>query len=200
MPDSIIRKEGARGFAIAAGIAAIVAIALFWSEHWIFGGIAALVVVLLGGLAASGGSSVADCPSCGKPMTLFAPPPIYHCPSCGEYSDIQYGKPSRCVTVKPDYVAPTPSFAVEECHLLNTSFPNVCCVCGGPVTRSERITLTFTQLTLRFDIPHCGLHSKGVERGPHALLFRSMPYYREFCRINRLDLRHAPYLTTGQKN
>jgi hypothetical protein len=54
-----------------------------------------------------------------------------------------------------------------------------------------------TRLTLRFDVPHCQTHRRGVECGgtPSVVLvgptFRSYRYYREFMRMNGIDPRRA---------
>jgi len=205
MPDTTIRKIHTAGFTIGLGaLAAAVgggAIWLFTSDHPIFAVIAAVVAVGFGFIAV-GGEYIADCPHCGSPMSAGL---VTQCSKCKEFALNERG---ALVKLPADYVAESPMFIVNMDRVLELGgpaiWPSSCCICGAPPTRTERLTQSYdspgiggTRLTLRFDVPHCQTHRRGVACGgtPGVVLvgltFRSYRYYREFIRMNGIDHRRA---------
>jgi hypothetical protein len=205
MPDTTMRKIHPVGYTIGLGaLAAAVgggAIWLFTSDHPIFAAIAAFFAIA-SGCAAVTGQYTADCPHCGSPMLAGE---VTQCSKCGEFALAERG---ALVKLPRDYVAESATFIVNMDRVLELGgvvrWPDDCCICGGPSTRTERLTQSFdspgiigNRLTLRFDVPHCQTHRRGVACGGTSgvvlvgLTFRSYRYYREFIHMNGIDQRRA---------
>lgn len=204
MADTTVTRSigGTVGFAVAALAGAGGAFWLYTNDHAILAAIAGFFSFSLAMGAFFAHS--ADCPHCGSRMSAGAA--VDRC-GCGEYSRTENG---RLVKVEPDYVADSPAFVTNVDQLIvrggNSLWPEGCCVCGAPSVRHENLSATFDspgvgmvqRLTLRFNVPHCQNHKRGVEvvgGSGWELKFRSHRYWREFCRVNGIPTRQAPHPT-----
>lgn len=152
------------------------------------------------------------CPSCGSFVSAAAKTgAIVRCEACSQFAIVE---PSGLLGVVPaDYLAAEPVF---QAYLPETvRWPNACCVCGQPPTRTERLSLTYKvdaeledrmtaalavatfsvgmmeltslteKVTERINVPHCNEHQGGARMVQAGIVFRSFRYYQQFLQLNR---------------
>jgi hypothetical protein len=224
-----------KSLSIGVGIAAVgVAIAVLGGSTgaMIGGGILALIGLgALGLMLSDGLGGTGSCPVCSAEIIATANSESHKlCPGCREYLTIKDGLIRQidpaAIAATPIFAAPTPwedlkqvTYIPEgtlitgsEVRVLHATWPNVCCVCGEPVSRlkdrsfeiykwnGELIRANQTRVTLQIDgVPYCGVHSNGFAldqidfhyKGDNAaikvdlaLLFRSYGYRNKFLALN----------------
>jgi hypothetical protein len=159
---------------------------------------------------AMSGAGECPCPGCGKTLDGLSTGSNDGklCESCGRYYE---GTGGELWATEESRVADTPIFSspIPE----NFAFPDACCVCGKPPTHREAVSMTrqntggsaaavgvtavtggvisgggsSTRTTVQ--VPHCDEHKEGASLGgttdkPHVR-FRSYPYLRAFCELNK---------------
>ena len=177
------------GFAL---IPAIIALVLFWT--------------------AISGSATAPCPGCGAlvaGLSTGANDGVL-CAGCKRFLE---GTAGELRVTDEQRVADSPLFGTP----LPESFgwPEGCCLCARPATRRETVSismpsaaaagknlavdavtgdaLTSTGGGTRYtvEVPHCAEHQHGAELGSHPhgvkIRFRSYPFLRAFCALNKTE-------------
>jgi len=185
----------------------------------------AVVIVLIGGgvlffvkqplrlhSSAKANGRLLACSACGNFFaSTGAADQIVRCTECGTYARVDpNGAP---MPIAPDFVAPS--------HVFDTYLPEAprwpasCCVCGGPATHSEAMSITYAaeptfeermtaqavvgvaslgtmrvaahhvNVTERYKVPHCDEHAGGAMLVPAGVSFRSYGYYQQFVQANR---------------
>jgi hypothetical protein len=135
------------------------ACALLYSNRT-FPGVTVTLILLIGSLSgflsAVTNSYTADCPACGSPQKNLGG--IHRCNHCLAYGEVVKGE--YCV-LEPDRVVNMPVFAArvpDPCFL-----PNLCCACGAPSTRFQRLRIIRKEFAFNLDVPHCDLHTWGAD-------------------------------------
>jgi hypothetical protein len=147
-----------------------------------------------------GGAGTAVCPACRSPLSGLGTKRNdgVLCPHCGRYCEGTNGllllTDLNRVAEDPLFASPLPS---------QFAFPNGCCICGGPETKREKVSLrtqdassaitaptvgVTTTTTVSVEVPHCAEHNggamlTGTPKSTH-IKFRSYPYLRAFCQVN----------------
>lgn len=172
----------------------------------LFPGVGLIYAFMIVGL-----SGVGHCPDCAHPMTnlgMVQNAPTA-CRACGAYLESTDGTlrvtSSESIDDNAIFDVPLP---VGETH-----WPDGCCVCGDPATRSIEVEVEYTQDaslgssvavgalsvgtlkavkkgTIRIGVPHCSVHDDGAKvefslrhQLPY-LSFRAKKYADEFARQN----------------
>ena len=169
-----------------------------------------LGLILLG--MAIGGSGVAPCPGCGVQVTGLSTKSNdgVLCGGCKKFLE---GKDGTLRVTEDSRIADTPLFGALLPE--SFAWPEGCCVCGGPAARRDVISVslpsaasagkgvaitaltggTITQtgggVKYTVEVPHCGDHKEGAALGSGTgsqvrLRFRSYPYLRSFCTLNKI--------------
>ena len=147
-----------------------------------------------------GGAGSATCPSCGASLSGLSTGANdgVLCDSCHKYCE---GKDGSLWQTDQNRIADDSIFSSPLPESFN--FPAVCCVCGGPATSSESVSLRMqnasapltaatvgvtSSTTVTVEVPHCSVHKGGASlagtpKAPH-IRFRSYPYLRAFCQVN----------------
>ena len=208
-------KGATVGYAVGGLVSFGLSALLFWQivEGAISFGIALvpgiLALILFG--RAIAGSGVAPCPGCGARITGLSTKSNdgVHCTGCKKFSE---GKEGNLQMTPESRVADTPLFSTALPD--SFTWPEGCCVCTKPATQREPISISLpsapsaakaigvtaitggvlaqtaggTKYTVQ--IPHCGDHKDGASLGALSgarvrILFRSYPYLRSFCELNK---------------
>lgn len=198
VPTSRIRRSSGRtvgafvGGLVASGVTALL-IALLW-RHPIAAASSALplAVAVILFWKSVGGSGFAPCPACGirlDGLSMDSNDGIL-CKGCKKYLESKEG---YLRATFDNRVADTPLFGVT----LPESFrlPEVCCVCAKPAAQLEPLSVkaldSADSRRVTADVPHCAEHHGGaalVPQGRRAQIrFRSYPYFRAFCELNKLS-------------
>jgi hypothetical protein len=169
-----------------------------------------LGLILLG--MAVGGSGVAPCPGCGAEITGLSTGSNdgVLCAGCKAFVE---GKEGTLRLTDVARIADAPLFGAMLPE--SFGWPEGCCVCAGPAARRDSISvdlpsaaaagkgLAVTALTggvvtqtgggtrYTIDVPHCADHKDGAALGsgsgrPVRIRFRSYPYLRSFCDLNKI--------------
>jgi hypothetical protein len=149
------------------------------------------MLALFGFLAMTGlgsGSCITACPVCGTELGgLFG---RTRCPRCLSYGKVSQG---QYYELAPDFVAKAPllAFPLGE----RREMPPLCCACGAPAARTERLRIIRLEFAFELDAPHCALHTggadldsetisgKGKAQAP-VLRVKSYAFYRACVRAN----------------
>ena len=149
------------------------------------------MLALFGFLAMTGlgsGSCITACPVCGTELGgLFG---RTRCPRCLSYGKVSQG---QYYELAPDFVAKAPllAFPLGE----RREMPPLCCACGAPAARTERLRIIRLEFAFDLGAPHCGLHTggadldsetisgKGKAQAP-VLRVKSYAFYRACVRAN----------------
>jgi hypothetical protein len=198
VPTSLIRRSlghtvGAVVGGLVASCATAMLIALLW-KHPVAAAtsvfpLAAAVILFWKAVA---GSGIAPCPACGiriDGLSTVSNDGVL-CNGCKKYLESREGY--LRVTFE-NRVADTPLFGVTLPELFR--LPQVCCVCAKPAAQLEPLSVkaldSKDSRRVTADVPHCAEHHGGaalVPRGKRAQIrFRSYPYFRAFCELNKLS-------------
>lgn len=151
----------------------------------------AAVLVLFGFLAMVGigsGSYITDCPVCGKQLRGLIG--LRRCPECLSYGQVSEGE---YYELQPDFVNKIASFALPLG--VRREMPSLCCACGAPAARTERLRIIRLEFAFDLDVPHCGLHTGGADLGSEptagkgkaqspVLKVKSYAFYRAYIKSN----------------
>lgn len=210
----VVRDSAAlRTNLIGAAVGAAIAVgSLLLVHHW-----AILILAIPAGLLSLGAifsafraSCKADCPACGETIEELSdgrnrPRP---CRGCDHFVE---GVGGELWAVDQDAVFRKPMLSVLRPQRF--AFPNACCVCCGPPTHGETIceevahgatavtlvagVTVHNKITID-GIPHCAEHSDGIAVDDNShLRFRSYPFLRAFCRLNRIRPGDPPSSLMG---
>lgn len=206
----ITRSRGATiGFAISAiitlGISALLIVKIARGQFrlglamvW---GIAAALLLLATVflLLMSVKANSATCPSCGTRLSQLSAKSNdgILCRNCWAYLEGSDGMLWRTdenrVADEPIFSSPLPESPI---------FPDKCCVCGRADVHLEKISSLMgtsrsnypSNRWISADVPHCAKHEGGAQLGGDQddpyIKFRSLPYLRAFCQMNRTNPGH----------
>ena len=126
-----------------------------FSGEYLLAGVLALFG-LLSMVGAGSGSYVTDCPVCGKQLRGLLG--LKRCPQC-----FSYGKVSEdeYYELEPDFVNNAPVLALPLGN--RREMPPLCCACGAPAVRTERLRIIRVEFAFDLDAPHCALHTGGAD-------------------------------------
>jgi hypothetical protein len=171
-----------------------------------------IVGLLLLGMAV-GGSGVAPCPGCGASVTSLSMKSNdgVLCEGCKKFLE---GKDGMLRLTEDARIADAPLFGALLPEAF--TWPDGCCVCAEPAARKDAISVNVpssasagkavavTALTggvvtqtgggsrYTVEAPHCADHKDGAALGsgssasPVRIRFRSYPYLRSFCALNKI--------------
>jgi hypothetical protein len=117
------------------------------------------VLALFGLLSMVGigsGSYITDCPVCGKQLRGLIG--LKRCPQCLSYGRVSEGE---YYELQPDFVNKVPLLALPLGEGRN--MPPLCCACGAPAARTERLRIIRVEFAFDLDAPHCALHTGGAD-------------------------------------
>lgn len=117
-------------------------------------------VLALGGLLSmvclGSGSYVTDCPVCSKQLRGLIG--LKRCPQCFSYGKVSGGE---FYELEPNFVIKAPLLALPLGD--RREMPPLCCACGAPAARSERLRIIRVEFAFDLDAPHCALHAGGAD-------------------------------------
>jgi hypothetical protein len=117
------------------------------------------VFTLFGLLSLTGigsGSYITACPVCNKQLRGLLG--LKRCPQCLSYGQVLEG---QYYELAPDFVAKAPLLALPLGEQLK--MPPLCCACGAPADRTERLRIIRLEFAFDLDVPHCALHTGGAD-------------------------------------
>jgi hypothetical protein len=100
------------------------------------------------------GSYITACPVCGKELRGLLG--LTRCPQCLSYGQVSEG---QYYELAPDFVAKVPLLALPLGE--GRKMPPLCCACGAPADRTERLRIIRLEFAFDLDVPHCALHTGG---------------------------------------
>ena len=160
------------------------------------------ILALFGFLAMTGvgsGSCITACPVCGTELGgLFG---LKRCPRCLSYGKVSQG---QYYELAPDFVNKAPLLALPLGE--RREMPPLCCACGAPAARTERLRIIRLEFAFDLDAPHCALHTggadldsetisgKGKAQAP-VLKVKSYAFYRACVKANYPGLANQVFQT-----
>jgi hypothetical protein len=102
------------------------------------------------------GSYITACPVCSKQLRGLLG--LKRCPQCLSYGQVSEG---QYYELTPDFVAKTPLLSLPLGE--QRKMPPLCCACGAPADRTERLRIIRLEFAFDLDVPHCTLHTGGAD-------------------------------------
>lgn len=102
------------------------------------------------------GSYITACPVCGTRLRGLLG--LKRCPQCLSYGQVSEG---QYYELTPDFVAKVPLLALPLGE--HRKMPPLCCACGAPADRTERLRIIRLEFAFDLNVPHCGLHTGGAD-------------------------------------
>jgi hypothetical protein len=102
------------------------------------------------------GSYITACPVCSKELRGLLG--LQRCPKCLSYGQVSEG---QWYELTPDFVAKVPLLALPLGE--HRKMPPLCCACGAPADRTERLRIIRLEFAFDLDVPHCALHTGGAD-------------------------------------
>ncbi len=102
------------------------------------------------------GSYITACPVCGTQLRGLLG--LKRCPQCLSYGQVSEG---QYYELTPDFVAKVPLLALPLGE--HRKMPPLCCACGAPADRTERLRIIRLEFAFDLNVPHCGLHTGGAD-------------------------------------
>ncbi|MGH9570526.1 MAG: hypothetical protein ACRD4F_12845, partial [Candidatus Angelobacter sp.] len=102
------------------------------------------------------GSYITACPVCSKELRGLLG--LKRCPQCLSYGQVSEG---QYYELMPNFVAKVPQLALPLGE--HRKMPPLCCVCGAPADRTERLRIIRLEFAFDLDVPHCTLHTGGAD-------------------------------------
>lgn len=121
----------------------------------------------------------APCPGCGAIIGAIDPSAdVVHCPTCGDYARSTSG---MLFTMRDDYVATQPTFAIAVSSREPLDLPPICAECGAEgASRAVPVEVHVPTIPLGAEtlhrlvrVPHCTLHVAGAAPDLGAVRVRS---------------------------
>jgi hypothetical protein len=186
-----VQRSWLRTLAWTLVLLVLVCLAAFmgYSGEYLLAGVLAFFG-LLSLMGIGSGSYTTQCPVCGKQLHGLIG--LKRCPQClcygrmseGEYHELQL-----------DFVNKVPSLALPLGD--RREMPPLCCACGAPAARTERLRIIRLEFAFDLDAPHCALHTGGADldsepiagRGKSlapVLKVKSYAFYRACVKVNYL--------------
>ena len=131
------------------------AVFMGFSGEYLTAGVLALFG-LLSMVGAGSGSYVTHCPVCGKQLRGLIG--LKRCPQCFSYGKVSEG---AYYELEPNFVNNTPLLALPLGD--RREMPPLCCACGAPAARTERLRIIRLEFAFDLDAPHCALHTGGAD-------------------------------------
>ena len=126
----------------------------FSGEHIIAGLLA--LFGLLSMMGVGSGSYITDCPVCGKQLRGLIG--LKRCPQCFSYGKVCEG---QYYELEPDFVNHAPLLALPLGD--HRDLPPLCCACGAPAVRTDRLRIIRVEFAFDLNVPHCALHTGGAD-------------------------------------
>jgi hypothetical protein len=152
-----IRRSWLRTLAWTLATLALLGGATFlgYSREYLIAGFMALFG--LGAMfCASSGSYLSECPVCGTQLRGLIG--LTRCPQCLAYGQISEG---AYYELQPDFVNKAALLALPLGE--RKEMPPLCCACGAPAARTERLRIIRLEFAFDLDVPHCGQHTGGAD-------------------------------------
>jgi hypothetical protein len=139
------------GMLILLGFAGLMG---YWGEYLVAGVLALFGLLSIVGIGS--GSYITHCPVCGKELRGLIG--LKRCPQCLCYGKVFEGE---YYELQPDCVTEVPLLALPLGN--RREMPPLCCACGAPAARSERLRIIRVEFAFDLDAPHCALHAGGAD-------------------------------------
>ena len=169
-----------------------------YSGQYLVAGVLALFGV--GAMVCIGsGSCITECPVCGTQLRGLIG--LKRCPQCLSYGQVREGEYCE---LEADFVNKVPLLALPLGE--RREMPPLCCACGAPAARTERLRIIRLEFAFDLDAPHCELHTGGADldsepvagkgkRQAPVLKVKSYAFYRACLKAN-YPLREKACMTT----
>lgn len=196
-----LRSAPVRRLWIRTGAASLVAVVMLGLAAYLFhqsrtvpevlGSLIFLICSLAAVLTAMTHSFIGNCPACGARQKHLGG--IHRCDHCLTYGEVEKG---QYYELELDRVHNSPIFAArvnEQCFM-----PKLCCACGAPSTRVQRLRIVRKRFAFDLSVPHCYLHTGGADLATEHVkrekLWDEVPvvkvasyrFYCEYLKQNRL--------------
>jgi len=132
-------------FLLAATVVTIVTASYIYALLFGFFAVATGIMVV-------SGSFTSNCPVCEAELRGLIG--LRRCPQCLTYGKLDGGS---YYELEPDYIEKSPMLAVPLKG--GRIMPSLCCVCGAPSSRSEKMRIIRVGFAFDLDVPYCGQHS-----------------------------------------
>lgn len=153
------------------------------------------LLTLFGGAGLVGmgsGSYITECPVCGAELRGLIG--LKRCPECLVYGQVAEG---QYYELQPDFANKIPVFVLPMGA--GTEMPPLCCACGAPARRTEKLRIIRLDFAFDLNVPHCELHSGGADLDSEGisgkgkvqtpvLKVKSYAFYRACVRANYPEL------------
>jgi hypothetical protein len=136
---------------------ALLAMAAFlgYSGSYFIAGVL-LLFAFLAIVVASSGSYISECPVCGAELRGLIG--LTRCPQCLSYGKISDG---AYYELPHDFTNKTPVLALPLAA--GREMPALCCACGAPAGRTEKLRIIRVEFAFDINVPHCDQHSGGAD-------------------------------------
>jgi hypothetical protein len=184
-----VRRSWMRTLAWTLVTLVLLAMAAFmgYSREYLVAGVL-LLFGLLAIVVAGSGSYLSECPVCGAELRGLVG--LTRCPQCLSYGKISNGE---YYELPPDFVNKIPVLALPLSA--GREMPPLCCACGAPAVRNEKLRIIRVEFAFDLNVPHCGLHSGGADLDSEAvagegkgqapvLKVKSYAFYRACVKAN----------------
>lgn len=147
-----------------------------------------LLFGLLAMVGAGSGSYISKCPVCGTELRGLIG--LTRCPQCLSYGKISDGE---YYELPPDFANKIPVLALPLAA--GREMPPLCCACGAPAKRTEKLRIIRVEFAFDLNVPHCDVHSGGADLDSEAiagkgksqapvLKVKSYAFYRAWVNAN----------------
>lgn len=177
---------------VTLGLLGAAAFMGYSGEHLIAGVFALFGLGAMVGMGS--GSYTTECPVCGTALRGLIG--LKRCPQCLTYGQISDGS---YYELQPDFVNKVPLLALPLGD--RKQMPPLCCACGAPAARTEKLRIIRVEFAFDLDAPHCGQHTGGADldsepaagkgKGQAQVLkVKSYAFYRACVQANYPNMKH----------
>ncbi len=138
-----------------------------FSGEYLVAGLLALFG-LLSIMGVGSGSYITNCPVCGKELRGLIG--LKRCPQCFCYGKVAEG---QYYELEPNFVGQTPLLALPLGS--RREMPPLCCACGAPAVRADRLRIIRVEFAFDLDAPHCALHTGGADLASESIAGKGNP-------------------------
>lgn len=129
-------------------------------EYLVAGLLALFGLLALVGMGS--GSYTTECPVCGAELRGLIG--LKRCPQCLAYGQVSEGE---YYELQPDFANKIPALALPLGN--GREMPPLCCACGAPARRTEKLRIIRIEFAFDLNVPHCELHSGGADLDSEAI-------------------------------